>query len=164
MIPPQLHGSSRTFLALPRHPLSVLHPTLPHVSQTWTFLLSSNGTERGHPAFQPRVYEGVAHSESDVLFGIDPRRRTKDEWSPLQGQAPCYSDLFQSRPRFGRIDSKSRPSCEVMSARFPLFALGHIVIVGRRETQCVDLPSSYDRSPGPPRKLYCHSSRETDIN
>jgi len=68
-------------IALSRHPLSVLRC---HVyAKTWTFLLSSNGTERGHPALQPHVDEGVPHSESDILFGIDLRGRSEDEWSPL---------------------------------------------------------------------------------
>jgi hypothetical protein len=100
---------------------------------------------------QPEVYESVAHDESDVFFGIDLRRWSEGGWNSLHGEiqnkplvppvlTTLLDGLTQAYPQLQNDVGESAV----------LLASEHIVIVVHRETQGLDLRSSFDCNSPPP--------------
>lgn len=111
---------------------------------------------------QPQVYESVAHDESDVFFGIDLRRWSEGGWNSLHGEAqdkplvpPVLTALLD-----GLTQAYPRLSNDAGESVFSLI-LEPVFMVLRRETQGLDLRSSFDCSPPPARKPSRCSSRAT---
>jgi len=100
---------------------------------------------------QPEVYESVAHDESDVFFGIDLRRWSEGGWNSLHGD-------FQNKPLVPPVlttllDGLTQAYPQLQNdvgESAALLASEHIVIVVHRETQGLDLRSSFDCSSPPP--------------
>jgi hypothetical protein len=102
---------------------------------------------------QPQVYESVAHDDSDVLFGIDLRRWSEGGWNSLHGEAqnkplvhPVLTTLLDGLTQaYPKLPNDAGESAVCLPLR-------HVVIVGCRETQVLDLRSSFNCSSPPPRK------------